>query len=168
MSYEHGREQLPSRVLDQNLSMSLGSSFHAARFALSYHVLTARSAGRATRPTAVNVAKGQGRARKDEAAPVFRTTPEIALVVACRMIRADALGLSRKVWDVTEAAEAEHGHSIAMAAYDQFAWFKREIMTNDARAPALRALAEAVAARAGDRGAVWSFRAGQGRFGSAR
>ena len=34
------------RVLDQNLCMSLGSSFHAARFALSYHVLTARSAAR--------------------------------------------------------------------------------------------------------------------------
>ena len=45
-----------------------------------------------------------------------------------------------------EAAEAKHGQSIAMAAYDQFAWFKREIMTNDARSSTLSKLAEAVAA----------------------
>ena len=38
--------RLNPRFLDQNLCMSLGSSFHAARFALSYHVLTARSAAR--------------------------------------------------------------------------------------------------------------------------
>jgi hypothetical protein len=62
-------------------------------------------------------------------------------------------------WDVTEAAEAKHGQSIATAAYDQFAWFKREIMTNDARSSTLSKLAEAVAA-VGD-GLV--LRAAQGR-----
>ena len=75
-----------------------------------------------------------------------RRTPEPALVVACRMLRADALGLSMRVWDVGEAAEVEHGPSIARAAYDQFTWFKREIMTNSDRAHSLHDLVEAMTA----------------------
>ena len=51
---------VPARVLDQNLCMSLGSSFHAARFALSYHVLTARSAARMDLAIGMSASTGWG------------------------------------------------------------------------------------------------------------
>ena len=56
------RSELPdvARVLDQNLCMSLGSSFHAARFALSYHVLTARSAARMDLAIGTSASTGSG------------------------------------------------------------------------------------------------------------
>jgi hypothetical protein len=49
------------------------------------------------------------------------------------------------VEDLLTAAEAEHGHTIAMTAFDEYQWtVAHDIFTDTDRARALRALAEAM------------------------
>jgi hypothetical protein len=65
----------------------------------------------------------------------MRTASEIALAIALRMLHAGRLRLLEEILD-----EAEHGHTTAMWAYDEF-----QHMANDTdRARALREFAEAM------------------------
>jgi hypothetical protein len=74
----------------------------------------------------------------------MRTTSEIAHAIALRMLHADALGCSPMVEDILTAAEAEHGHTIAMWAYDEYRWMADGMDDDSERAQALRNLAAAL------------------------
>jgi hypothetical protein len=74
------------------------------------------------------------------------STHERAVVIACRMLHAGSTMGVAAVWDVMAMAKHEHGHCIAMAAYDQFEHWRRDISGTDERAHALRVLIDAMAA----------------------
>jgi hypothetical protein len=71
---------------------------------------------------------------------IYRRTPDVAVAIAVEMIRAEATKGMAVVWDVLVRAKHEHGHFIAMSAYDQFEHWRRDISGNDEQAHALLAL----------------------------
>jgi hypothetical protein len=58
----------------------------------------------------------------------FRPAHETASATALRMLRAYESG--GDVWDILDAAEARHGHAIAMEAVDEFE-FRRRVADED-------------------------------------
>jgi hypothetical protein len=67
---------------------------------------------------------------------------EIAHATALRMLHAAALGCHSMVEDIINKAEAEHGRTVAMAAFDEYRWVADGMCTDAERAEMLRGLAE--------------------------
>jgi hypothetical protein len=63
----------------------------------------------------------------------MRTTGEIAAAIALRMLHADLSGCLGVVEDILTKASAEHGHTAAMIAFDEYDLWRRDIVTDSER-----------------------------------
>jgi hypothetical protein len=72
---------------------------------------------------------------------------EISHITALRMLHAHMLGRLGVVDDILDEAAAEHGHTVATMAYDEYRWASDDMDRDNDREAVLRAMVEEVMRR---------------------